>query len=71
MDGKEDLAAGIGNPANSEEKGGVSMKRFVMWLSILAAVAMGILNFAYDDRITPDVVYSMANQRISWNYAGK
>ena len=47
------------------------MKRALMVLSILAAIAMGVLNLTYDFGTEPDVVYSMTNQHISWNYAGK
>lgn len=42
------------------------MQRIVMWLSILAVIALVVLNLAYDDRIPADEVYPMANQRITW-----
>lgn len=42
------------------------MKRFLMILSILAAVAMAVLNLTYDDSMKPDEVFPMANQRITW-----
>lgn len=47
------------------------MKRVILILSVLAAVAMGIIDFTYDDSIKPDTVHPMANQHISWQYAGK
>ena len=47
------------------------MKRVLLILSVLAAVAMGVLNLVYDDSIKPDSVHPMANQHISWKYAGK
>ena len=37
-----------------------------MILSILAAVAMAVLNLTYDDSMKPDEVFPMANQRITW-----
>ena len=67
MDGKEDLAAGKRNAADAEKKGGVNMKRFLMVLSILAAVAMAVLNLTYDDSMKPDEVYPFTNQKITWN----
>ena len=42
------------------------MQKVVMWLSILAVVALVVLNLVYDDRIPYDEVYPMANQRITW-----
>ena len=66
MDGKENLAAGKRNAANAEKKGGVSMKKALMILSILAAVAMAVLNLTLDDGIKPDEVYPFTNQRITW-----
>ena len=41
--------------------------KVVMWISILAAVMLAILDLTYDSRIEPDAVYPMANQRITWN----
>ena len=41
--------------------------KVAMWLSILAAVALAILNVSYQFGPEPDVVYPMANQRIQWN----
>ena len=45
------------------------MQKAAMWLAILAAIAMAILNLAYDDSLPPDETYPMANQRITWNTA--
>ena len=42
------------------------MKRVLMILSILAVVALAVINLTYDDRIKPDEVFPMANQRITW-----
>ncbi len=42
------------------------MKKLLMVVSVLALVAMVILNLTYDDSIKPDVVYPMANQHIEW-----
>lgn len=47
------------------------MRKIIMVVSILAAVVMGVLDFAYDDRLKPDEVYLMANRHIEWNYPGK
>ena len=47
------------------------MRKLVMVLSILAVLAMAVLNLAYSDGIKADVVYEMANQNIEWHYAGK
>ena len=47
------------------------MRKFLLILSVLAVIALAVLNLAYDDRIPPDAVYSMANQHIEWTYAGK
>lgn len=42
-----------------------------MILTMLAVIALAVLNLAYDDRIPPDDVYPMANRNIEWHYAGK
>ena len=42
------------------------MKKAVLILSILAAVAMAVLNLTYDDSMKPDAVYPFTNQRITW-----
>lgn len=47
------------------------MKKVIMWLSILAVVALAVLNLTYQDSIEPDVVCPMANQNITWLYEGK
>lgn len=47
------------------------MQKVIMWLAILAVMALAVLNLVHDDRIPPDVVCPMANQRIEWQYAGK
>ena len=47
------------------------MRKIALAVTILAVIAMTVLNLAYDDRLKPDVVYPMANQRIEWHYAGK
>ena len=47
------------------------MQKIVMVVSILAVAALLALNLTYDDRIPPDEVFPMANQRIEWTYAGK
>ena len=43
------------------------MSKAIMWLSILAAVALAVLNMVYPFGPEPDVVYPMANQHIEWN----
>ena len=43
----------------------------LMWLAILAVIAMVVLNLTYDDRIKPDEVYEFSNRNIKWYYAGK
>lgn len=47
------------------------MRKFLMILSVLAVIALAVLNLAYDDRIPPDDVYPIANRNIEWHYAGK
>jgi hypothetical protein len=47
------------------------MKKVIMWLSIMAVIALAVLNMTYSFGPEPDVVYPMANQRIEWHYAGK
>ena len=42
------------------------MKKVLMVISILAAVAMAVLNLTYQFGPEPDVEYPMANQKISW-----
>ena len=47
------------------------MRNFAMVLSILAVIALAVLNLTYDDAPQPDAVYPMTNQHIEWHYAGK
>mgnify|MGYP003291095921 CR=1 FL=1 len=47
------------------------MKKVLLIVSVLAAVAMAVLDLSYDDGIRPDEVYQMANQHIVWEYAEK
>ena len=47
------------------------MKKFVMWLSILAVAARVVLNLTYQFGPEPDMVFPMANQKITFQYAGK
>ena len=42
------------------------MKRAVLILSVLAVIAMAVLNLTYQDGPEPDVVYPIANHGI-WN----
>ena len=42
------------------------MKRAVLILSVLAVIAMAVLNLTYQDSPEPDVVYPIANHGI-WN----
>lgn len=46
------------------------MRKVIFVLSILAAVAFGILDATYDFGPKPDAVYDMANKHIEWHYAG-
>ena len=47
------------------------MQRKLMILSILAVVALVILNLVYKEGPEPDAEYQMANRNIVWYYAGK
>lgn len=47
------------------------MRKLAMILSILAVVALSILNLTYSNEPKPDMVFPMANQHIEWHYAGK
>lgn len=47
------------------------MRKALLVVSILAVVALGILNLTYRFWPEPDVVIPMANQHIDWHYAGK
>ena len=46
------------------------MQKVVMWISILAVIALAILNLAWEWP-KPDAVYPMVNKGIEWTYAGK
>lgn len=41
------------------------MKKLTV-LMVVIAVAMAVLNIAYQPRYEPDTVYPMTNQRIEW-----
>ena len=43
------------------------MKNLIMVVAILAVIALAVLNLTYQDGIEPDEVFTMANQRITWN----
>lgn len=45
--------------------------KIAMWLSIVAVVALAVLNLTFRPSVEPDAVYPMVNQRITWEYAGK
>ena len=45
--------------------------KVAMWISILAVIALAVLNLTYKVRPEPDAVYPMANRYIEWTYAGK
>ena len=47
------------------------MKNAALILSVLAVIALAVLNLTYQDGLTPDEVYPIANQRITWNTTGK
>ena len=47
------------------------MRKALLVVSMLAVVALGILNLTYRFGPEPEVVIPMANQRIEWHYAGK
>ena len=47
------------------------MQKLIMWLSIMAVVALAVLNLTYQEPIEPDVVCPMANQNITWLHEGK
>ena len=48
-------------------KGGEYMQKVIMWLSIIAVIALAVLNLTYRDGIEPDSVHPFANQHITWN----
>ena len=47
------------------------MRKVLMWLSILTAVALAVLNLVYPFGPEPDIVCPMTNRNIQWEYAGK
>ena len=47
------------------------MQRVVMWIAIIAAVVLAVLNVVAIDAVEPDEVYEMTNRNIRWYYAGK
>ena len=47
------------------------MRKALLVVSMLAVVALGILNLTYRFGPEPDVVIPMANRNIEWHYAGK
>ena len=47
------------------------MRKVLMIISILAVIAMAVIDLTYDDRIKPDTEYPIANQHITFGYAGK
>lgn len=47
------------------------MRKVILVLSILAAVALGILDATFDFGQKPDAVYEMTNKHIEWHYATK
>lgn len=47
------------------------MKKFMMILSVLAVIALAVLNLVYPFGPEPDAVYPMANRNITWYYANK
>ena len=42
------------------------MQKVIMMVSILAVIALAVLNLTYQFGPKPDVVYQMANQHIEW-----
>ena len=47
------------------------MRKVLMIISILAVIAMAVIDLTYDGRIKPDAEYQMVNQHITFGYAGK
>ena len=43
------------------------MRKALLVVSILAVIALSVLNLTYQDGIEPDEVFPMANQHITWN----
>lgn len=42
------------------------MRKFLLAVSVLAVVALTVLNLTFDFSLKPDEVYPMTNQKISW-----
>lgn len=42
------------------------MRKLLMWISVLAVVALTVLNLTFDFSLKPDEVYPMTNQKIIW-----
>ena len=47
------------------------MQKVIMWISIIAVIALAVLNLTYKDSPEPDEVYAIENQHIVWQYPGK
>ena len=47
------------------------MRKAVMILSVLAVIALTVLNLTWRFGPEPDIVCPMANRNIVWYYAGK
>lgn len=47
------------------------MRKALLVVSILAVVALAVLNLTYHFGPEPDIVTPMANRNIEWTYAGK
>ena len=45
------------------------MSKVLLVVSIIAVLALAILNMAYNPWPEPDAVYPMANHNITWYYA--
>ena len=42
------------------------MRKFLLIMSVVAVIALAVLNIVYQPETTADAVYPMANQRIEW-----
>lgn len=47
------------------------MRKFLLILSVLAVIALAVLNLTYPFGPEPDIICPMANRHIEWTYAGK
>jgi hypothetical protein len=52
-------------------KGGKTMQKILMVITVCAVVALAVLNLTYHFGPEPDVICEMANRNIEWHYAGK